>query len=67
MGELADAINEQLRRGFRDGVWVRGEIDGISNRGPHTYFQLVEDGPEGKAVMQVQLFAPAKRRLTPIL
>ena len=67
VGELADAINDQLRRGFRDGVWVRGEIDGLSNRGPHTYFQLVEDGPDGKAVMQVQLFAPAKRRLTPIL
>lgn len=67
VGELADAINDRLRRGFRDGVWVRGEIDGLSNRGPHTYFQLVEDGPDGKAVMQVQLFAPTKRRLLPIL
>ena len=26
--ELADAINGSLRRGFGDGVWVRGEIQG---------------------------------------
>lgn len=67
VGELADAINDQLRRGFRDGVWVRGEISGLRNNGPHTYFQLIENGPDGKAVLEVQLFAPAKRRLTPIL
>jgi len=65
--ELADAINDQLRRGFSDGVWVRGEIDGLSNRGPHTYFSLVEDGDDGRAVIQVQLFAPTKKRLTPLL
>ena len=34
VGELADAINQQLRRGFDDGVWVRGEIDGLRNSGP---------------------------------
>ena len=65
--ELADAINDHLRRGFGDGVWVRGEIDGLSNRGPHSYFSLVEDGDDGRAVIQVQLFAPAKKRLSPIL
>ncbi len=67
VGELADAINEQLRRGFDDGVWVRGEIDGLRNSGPHTYFALVEDGDEGRAVLNVSLFAPMKRNLTPIL
>jgi exodeoxyribonuclease VII large subunit len=67
VAELAEAINEQLHRGFTDGVWVRGEIDGLSNRGPHTYFSLVEQTDEGKAVLNVQLFAPMKRRLTPIL
>ncbi len=67
VGELAEAINDQLRRGFRDGIWVRGEISGIQNRGPHTYFSLVEDGEGGKAVMNVQLFAPTKARLNPIL
>jgi exodeoxyribonuclease VII large subunit len=67
VGELADAINQQLRRGFDDGVWVRGEIDGLRNSGPHTYFALVEDGDEGRAVLNVSLFAPMKRNLTPIL
>jgi len=65
--ELAEAINDRLRGGFGDGVWVRGEIDGLSNRGPHTYFSLVEDGENGRGVLQVQLFAPAKKRLTPLL
>ncbi len=67
VGELAEAINDQLRRGFHDGVWVRGEIDGLRDSGPHTYFSLVEDGERGKAVLSVQLFAPMKRRLLPIL
>jgi len=67
VGELAEAINDSLRRGFSDGVWVRGEIDGLSNRGPHTYFSLVEHGEQGKAVLNVQLFAPMKRNLTPLL
>lgn len=67
VGELAEAINDQLRRGFSDGVWVRGEIDGLRNSGPHTYFALVEHGDSGKAVMNVSLFAPMKRNLTPVL
>ena len=29
VGELADAINDTLRRGFSDGVWVRGEIAAV--------------------------------------
>ena len=67
VGELAEAINAQLRRGFDDGVWVRGEIDGLRNSGPHTYFALVEHGEAGKAVLNVSLFAPMKRNLTPLL
>ena len=67
VGELAGAINDQLRRAFSDGVWVRGEIDGIRNSGPHTYFSLVEHGEHGKAVVNVSLFAPMKRNLTPLL
>lgn len=67
VGELADAINAQLRRGFDDGVWVRGEIDGLRHSGPHTYFALVEDGDQGRAVLNVSLFAPMKRNLTPLL
>ncbi len=67
VGELADAINDQLRRGFSDGVWVRGEIDGLRRSGPHTYFALVEHGEQGKAVLNVSLFAPMMRNLTPLL
>lgn len=67
VGELADAINDQLRRGFSDGVWVRGEIDGLRHGGPHTYFALVEETESGRAVLNVSLFAPMKRNLTPLL
>lgn len=67
VAELAAAINDQLRRGFSDGVWVRGEIDGLRNSGPHTYFSLVEHGDDGRAVLSVSLFAPMKRNLTPVL
>ena len=67
VGELADAINDQLRRGFGDGVWVRGELDGLRHSGPHTYFTLVEETDSGRAVLQVSLFAPMKRNLTPLL
>lgn len=67
VGELAEAINDQLRRGFSDGVWVRGEIDGLRNSGAHTYFALVEDTDAGRAVLNVSLFAPMKRNLVPLL
>ena len=36
--ELADAINGALRRGFFEGVWVRGEIQGLGERNGHQYF-----------------------------
>ena len=67
VGELADAINGTLRRGFGDGIWVRGEIQGWNERGPHAYFRLVEEGEQGKAVVNVQFFAPARMRLRPLL
>jgi exodeoxyribonuclease VII large subunit len=75
VGELADAINDALRRGFSDGVWVRGEITGWSDRGQHAYFTLVDDaessdrGGNGraKAVLNVQFFANARMRLRPML
>jgi exodeoxyribonuclease VII large subunit len=67
VGELADAINGALRRQFSDGVWVRGEIQGFNERGPHAYFRLVEDTDDGKAVLSVQFFANARARLRPLL
>ena len=75
VGELADAINDTLRRGFSDGVWVRGEITGWSDRGQHAYFTLVDDADtsdrgvngRGKAVLNVQFFANSRMRLRPML
>lgn len=67
VGELADAINGSLRREFGEGVWVRGEIQGWSDRGPHAYFKLVEDTERGKASLNVQFFAPSRSRLRPLM
>ncbi len=67
VGELAEAINGALRRRFTDGVWVRGEIQGWNERGPHAYFRLVEEGDGGRAVLNVQFFAPSRARLRPLL
>lgn len=67
VGELADAINGNLRRRFGDGVWVRGEIQGWNERGPHAYFRLVEETEQGRAVLNVQFFAPSRMRLKPLL
>ncbi|MGA1551840.1 MAG: exodeoxyribonuclease VII large subunit [Ilumatobacteraceae bacterium] len=65
--ELTAAINDSLRDRFGSGVWVVGEISGLVDRGPHTYFTLVEESADGKAVLNVQLFANVKRTITPIL
>jgi exodeoxyribonuclease VII large subunit len=67
VAELAEALNGTLRRRFGDGVWVRGEIQGWSERGPHAYFRLVEHTEQGRAVLNVQLFAPSRNRLKPLL
>ena len=65
VSELADAVNQQLRRGFSDGVWVRGEIREWNERGGHAYFSLADDTPGRNAVVRVQLFANARMRLRP--
>lgn len=67
VSELGEQVNGALRRRFSDGVWVRGEIQGWSERGPHAYFRLVEETEQGKAVVNVQFFAPARQRLRQIL
>ena len=67
VGELADAVNQALRRTFTDGVWVRGEIQGWNERGGHAYFSLADDTPGRQAVVRVQFFAPARQRLRPLL
>ncbi len=70
VGELADAVNSSLQRSFGDGIWVRGEITGWSDRGNHAYFTLADDaliGERNGAVINVQFFAPARLRLRPML
>lgn len=66
--ELAEAVNDVLDRGFRDGVWVRGEIQGLQERGNgHIWFNLTEEGDGGKATVSVVLFAGAAARMLPLL
>ncbi len=67
VSQLADLINTRLRAGFDDGVWVRGEIQGWSSRGPHAYFTLADDQSETKAVVAVAFFAPQRERLRRLL
>jgi exodeoxyribonuclease VII large subunit len=67
VAELGEAINESLRREFRDGVWVRGEISGWSDRGNHAYFTLADDSDDAEAVVNVQFFANVRMRLRPML
>ena len=67
VSELADAVNGVLRRTFSDGIWVRGEIQGCSERGGHAYFTLADDTPGRQAVVRVQFFANARMRLRPLL
>ncbi|MCU1390816.1 MAG: xseA, partial [Ilumatobacteraceae bacterium] len=67
VGELADAVNGALRRQFGDGVWVRGEIQGYSEKNGHAYFKLVESGGDRRAVLDVSFFANVRMRLRPLL
>jgi exodeoxyribonuclease VII large subunit len=68
VSELADAVNQVLKRGFRDGIWVRGEIEGLQRRGNgHLYFNLSEESDTGKATVPVALFANVAVRLRALL
>ncbi len=68
VGELGEAINGALRRGFFEGVWVRGEIQGW-REGPngHAYFNLVDDQAGVKATVAVSFFANVRMKLRPML
>ena len=65
--ELAEAINGALRRSFFEGVWVRGEVQGLVERNGHVYFSLSDDSEEGPATLAVSLFANVRYRLRPLL
>lgn len=68
VGEFADAVNATLRRGFYEGAWVRGEIQGW-REGPngHAYFNLVDDTDGVKATVAVSFFANSRMKLRPML
>ena len=68
VGELGDAINGALRKGFFEGAWVRGEIQGW-REGPngHAYFNLVDDTAGVKASIAVSFFANVRMKLRPML
>jgi exodeoxyribonuclease VII large subunit len=68
ISELADAINEVLNDNFDSGLWVWGEISGLSKKGPHTYFTLVEQTPDGKRnQLNVNLWGGEMTKMRPIL
>jgi exodeoxyribonuclease VII large subunit len=67
VSQLVEAVNAVLRHGFGDGVWVRGEIQGWSERGPHAYFRLVEHTDDVRASIEVAWFAPQRTRLRPLM
>jgi exodeoxyribonuclease VII large subunit len=65
--ELAARINRVLRSGLGDQIWVRGEIQGYRVSGSHAYFTLADTSGPNPAVLNVQLFAPVRNRLRPML
>ena len=68
VGELAAAIGNVLRRSFHDGVWVRGEIEGLrTDRNGHRWFRLCERTTEASATLDVVLFGGTAARLAPML
>lgn len=69
VGELAEAIKMVLRRGFPEGAWVRGEIQGLQQRSNgHVYFNLTDrDGDGASNTVPVALWAGTLQRLRPML
>ncbi len=61
--DLNAAIEAVLARGFRDEVWVRGEIQGLQRSAAgHLYFTLAErsDDGQGESTLRVVLFSRAR-------
>ena len=68
VSELAGAINGVLEESFDDGVWVWGEITGLSVKGGHTYFTLVEQTSNGKrSQLNVNLWRGEHDKIRPLL
>jgi exodeoxyribonuclease VII large subunit len=68
VSELAGVINDVLEESFDDGVWVWGEITGLSVKGGHTYFTLVEQTNNGKkSQLNVNLWRGEFEKIRPLL
>lgn len=68
VSELATAINGALEDSFDDGVWVWGEITGLSVKGGHSYFTLVEQNRQGKrSQLNVNLWRGEFEKIRPLL
>lgn len=68
VSELADTINGVLEDSFGEGLWVWGEITGLSVKGGHTYFTLVEQTKSGKkAQLNVNLWRGEFEKIRPLL
>lgn len=50
IAELAQEINDVLGEHFAEGLWVWGEISGISTKNGNTYFSLVDADDGGRKV-----------------
>ena len=61
VGELAEAINSSFQRSFGDGIWVRGEITGWSDRGNHAYFSLADDASSASATAPSSTSSSSRR------
>ena len=68
ISELAVVINEVFNDNFDSGLWVWGEISGLSKKGPHTYFTLVDKTDDGKRnQLNVNLWGGELTKIRPIL
>lgn len=68
VSEVADTINDVLGEAFDRGIWVWGEITGLSTKNGHTYFSLAEaTSSGGKAQLSVNLWAGVMTKLRPLL
>jgi exonuclease VII large subunit len=68
IAELAEEINDVLRDYFDEGLWVWGEISGISTKNGNTYFSLVDADDGGRKVqVNVNLWKRDLLKMQPTL
>lgn len=70
ISELVNEINDTLESSFDEGLWVWGEISGLTVKNRHTYFTLVEleEGSATKrAQLSVNLWAGDMMKIRPVI